>query len=294
MGGRALATLPQPSLPCWLCLLRSPRLQPAARARCCLSWAARRTTCSSSAAGRVRLPAASQLLPTLAAASGWRAAVTAWAVRCSGPAAPSRSEAHCQANASPTPPLHARALAPVSCLFDANRSSVHSRAQLPALPPDAQPAAAERRFRYGPGAIVGDLDFFLQRPRRRVLLQGQLAAAAGQAVARGSSRGGGGGWWWGVGGAGQRGWAAAAGQPGQQAKPIIPAPCRLPTPPALHSFTATVEASGGAWRIGRAAFEALAARDPGTLAVLQAMVLRTTSLSMAHALEVLERSSAAE
>lgn len=50
--------------------------------------------------------------------------------------------------------------------MDFNLSSVASRAQLPALPPDARPSAAERRFTYGPGAVLGDLDFFLQRPRR--------------------------------------------------------------------------------------------------------------------------------
>ena len=56
--------------------------------------------------------------------------------------------------------------AAVTCRIDFNQSSVHSRAQLPALPAEAKPAAAERRFSYGPGSIVGELDFFLQRPRR--------------------------------------------------------------------------------------------------------------------------------
>lgn len=53
-------------------------------------------------------------------------------------------------------------------------------------------------------------------------------------------------------------------------------------------------ADGRAWCITRAAFEAMAAREPGSLALLQTIILRSTTLSMAHALEALERSSGAE
>ncbi len=57
-------------------------------------------------------------------------------------------------------------LASVVCRIDFNAGTVHSRSQLPAVPPDARPAAAERAFKYGPGGLFGELDFFLQRPRR--------------------------------------------------------------------------------------------------------------------------------
>ena len=52
------------------------------------------------------------------------------------------------------------------CRIDFNAATVHSRSQLPAVPADARPAAAERAFKYGPGGLFGELDFFLQRPRR--------------------------------------------------------------------------------------------------------------------------------
>lgn len=54
----------------------------------------------------------------------------------------------------------------VVCHVDFALSSVASRAQLPGLLPDLQPAHGERHVRHGPGAVVGELDFFLQRPRR--------------------------------------------------------------------------------------------------------------------------------
>ena len=56
-----------------------------------------------------------------------------------------------------------------------------------------------------------------------------------------------------------------------------------------RSFAAVVEGGGGAWRIGRHAWEAMARDSPATTVVLQAVVLRATCLSAAHALEALER-----
>jgi SulP family sulfate permease len=113
-------------------------------------------------------------------------------------------------------------LAAVVCQVDFALASAASRAQLPALPPDTQPHHGERTIRCGPGSIVGELDFFLQRPR---------------------------------------------------------------------SLGAVVEAAGSAWRCPRQAMEAMAAHSPASLAVLQQIVLRSTTLSAAHALEALERSS---
>jgi hypothetical protein len=58
------------------------------------------------------------------------------------------------------------------------------------------------------------------------------------------------------------------------------------------SFTATVGPSGGsAWRITRRSFEGMAAQEPGSLVLLQTIVLRSTCLSATHALEALERTS---
>lgn len=113
----------------------------------------------------------------------------------------------------------------VTCRIDFNLRSVSSRRLQPALPPSAKPSAAERTFTYGPGSIVGELDFFLQRPR---------------------------------------------------------------------SFTAVADADGSAWRITRRAFERMAASDPASLVLLETIILRSTCLSAAHALEALERSSAAD
>ncbi|KAL4431193.1 hypothetical protein ABPG75_006449 [Micractinium tetrahymenae] len=110
----------------------------------------------------------------------------------------------------------------VACRINFVLSSVHSRAALPALPADTQPATGERTVHYGAGSLVGELDFFLQRPR---------------------------------------------------------------------SFAAEAETAGSAWRLTRPAFEAMAAQDPGSLVLLQQIVLRSTSLSAAHALEALDRVS---
>ena len=57
----------------------------------------------------------------------------------------------------------------------------------------------------------------------------------------------------------------------------------------LRSATAVVEAAGAAWRISRPAFESMAAQDPGSLVLLQQIVLRSTSLNAAHALEAFDR-----
>jgi hypothetical protein len=52
-----------------------------------------------------------------------------------------------------------------------------------------------------------------------------------------------------------------------------------------------VDAPGAAWRITRPAFESMAAQDPGSLVLLQQIVLRSASLNAAHALEALDRVS---
>lgn len=52
----------------------------------------------------------------------------------------------------------------VVCHVNFALSTVHSRAALPALPADTQPAQGERTIHYEAGSIVGELDFFLQRP----------------------------------------------------------------------------------------------------------------------------------
>jgi SulP family sulfate permease len=67
---------------------------------------------------------------------------------------------------SPADDIYLLECGAVNCRVDFTLTTVHSRAQLPALPPDLQPQHAERCFTYGPGSIVGELDFFLQRPRR--------------------------------------------------------------------------------------------------------------------------------
>jgi hypothetical protein len=88
---------------------------------------------------------------------------------------------------TPTPLLRRPAASPpsllpaVNCRVDFTLTTVHSRAQLPALPPDLQPQHAEHYFTYGPGSIVGELDFFLQRPRRWVgWVAARLGSACGQ------------------------------------------------------------------------------------------------------------------
>ncbi|PRW58410.1 sulfate transporter [Chlorella sorokiniana] len=113
----------------------------------------------------------------------------------------------------------------VVCRIDFNAASVHSRSQLPAVPADARPASTERVFKYGPGGLFGELDFFLQRPR---------------------------------------------------------------------SFTAVADRDSSAWCIDRRAFETMAKSDPSSLVLLETIVLRSTCLSAAHALEALERSSGAD
>lgn len=110
-------------------------------------------------------------------------------------------------------PLHCFA---VICLVDYALASVSSRAQLPALPADMQPHHGQRTMKCGPGSLVGELDFFLQRPR---------------------------------------------------------------------SLVAVVDEGGSAWRFSRQAWEAMAAADPASLVLLQHIVLRSTSLSAAHAME---------
>lgn len=54
----------------------------------------------------------------------------------------------------------------MACHIDFVLSSVASRAQLPSLPADLQPQHAERVVRCGPGSVVGEVDFMLQRPCR--------------------------------------------------------------------------------------------------------------------------------
>ena len=52
-----------------------------------------------------------------------------------------------------------------------------------------------------------------------------------------------------------------------------------------------MEAPGSAWRIDRRAYEGLASQDPAALVLLQQVVLRSASMSAAHAREALERAS---
>lgn len=61
-----------------------------------------------------------------------------------------------------------------------------------------------------------------------------------------------------------------------------------------RSFVAVVQEGGSAWRFSRAACEGMAAEDPASLALLLTLVLRSTSLSVANMLEVLERSAASD
>lgn len=64
-------------------------------------------------------------------------------------------------------PTHPRPPTPaVVCHLDYALSSVASRAQLPALPPDLQLPSMERSVRHSAGAIIGHVDFTLKRPRR--------------------------------------------------------------------------------------------------------------------------------
>lgn len=71
------------------------------------------------------------------------------------------------------------------------------------------------------------------------------------------------------------------------------APMQLcPRPPPACSFPAVVEEGGSAWRISRRAFEAMSADDAPSSAILLTIILRSTSLSAAHAIEAMGRSSA--
>lgn len=66
-----------------------------------------------------------------------------------------------------------------------------------------------------------------------------------------------------------------------------------PVPPRSRSFSAVVEASGSAWAVSRQAWEAAAAEDPASAFVLQSIILRSASLSAAHAWEALDRAARA-
>lgn len=77
--------------------------------------------------------------------------------------------------AAPCPPAQQPPPLPpppaVASHVDFALSSVASRAQLPALPPDLQPQHGERLVLCGPGSVLGDVDFMLQRPFRQAGLQ---------------------------------------------------------------------------------------------------------------------------
>lgn len=79
------------------------------------------------------------------------------------------------------PPVFLSAPLPVVvCQVDFALSSAASRAQLPALPAELQPPRVPRRVTCEAGSILGELDFFLQRPRRwgrvcRVLMRSSAA-----------------------------------------------------------------------------------------------------------------------
>lgn len=75
-------------------------------------------------------------------------------------ASPNGSTLHTLHTSAP-PTQHA-----VACHIDFALSSVASRAQLSSLPADLQPQHAERVVRCGPGSVVGEVDFMLQRPCR--------------------------------------------------------------------------------------------------------------------------------
>ncbi|KAI7843279.1 hypothetical protein COHA_003111 [Chlorella ohadii] len=55
----------------------------------------------------------------------------------------------------------------ITCCVNFAAGAASSPAHLAGLPPHLQPALPKRVVKYGVGSIVGDLDFFLQRPRRR-------------------------------------------------------------------------------------------------------------------------------
>ncbi|DBA74396.1 hypothetical protein WJX77_006646 [Trebouxia sp. C0004] len=107
----------------------------------------------------------------------------------------------------------------VTCHMDFLR--LHHRMQLPTLSQDVLAVAPVRQFDYGPGGIVGELDFFLQQAR---------------------------------------------------------------------SFEAVCKDSCTLLCISRTSFEQMAQQAPKLLNLLQTIILRSTCLSVAHALEALERS----
>lgn len=148
----------------------------------------------------------------------------------------------------PPPPPHPRAI-PVVCRVNLALSSVHSRAALSALPVDTQPAASERTVHYGAGALVGELDFFLQRPRRQETRGHGLAWVGGRLCCLLSHMG--------------CSWMQSRAS---HRWPLGPPSCQvLPFPIMLFadfvcSFSAEVEAAGSAWHLTRPAFESMASQ----------------------------------
>lgn len=184
----------------------------------------------------------------------------------------------------------------VVCHVDFALSSTASRAQLHALPDELQPPRVPRRVKCEAGSVVGELDFFLQRPRRWERRRAAPAAAgpcsaalvpsplAGRACHAGASR---------IPLVLERRLPPKTPPPPLPLEHSPPVAASSTSAPSLRpcSFSAVVGAAGSAWRISRRAFESMAERDPATLNLLQQMVLRSTSLSAAHALEALDRVS---
>lgn len=82
--------------------------------------------------------------------------------------------AACELHQSCTPlptPFTRNYSPPVDCLVDYLQTSVRARAIQ--LPEDVMPTHAARVLRFGPGGVIGELDFFLRRPRsfRAVVLE---------------------------------------------------------------------------------------------------------------------------
>lgn len=98
-----------------------------------------------------------------------RGGATGWLpVHLASPSVTLKGCACCRLTWPSFPPPNHPPLTAVVCRIDFNATTVHSRSQLPAVPADSRPAATERVFKYGPGGLFGELDFFLQRPRRWV------------------------------------------------------------------------------------------------------------------------------
>lgn len=91
-----------------------------------------------------------------------------WGCGHSCPLPPWRLFSHRTANRqdAPSPLLRSATRPAVVCQVDFALSSAASRAQLPALPAELQPPRVPRRVTCEAGSILGELDFFLQRPRR--------------------------------------------------------------------------------------------------------------------------------